>query len=337
MKNQRETEMKIDKLELKSNIILSPLASVTDKAFRQICNEYPLGYSYTEMVSAKGLLYKDKKTEEIMSTFEGEDNLGIQIFGSDPDIIGKVIKEDLNFRQEFKTIDLNMGCPAPKIVKNGEGSALMKEPELVKKIIYEMKENSNKPITVKFRLGFDEESINYLEIGKIAEKYGASAVTLHGRTRKQMYSGKANWEAIKILKEELSIPVIGNGDIFTPEDAIKMLDDTRCDGVAVARGAMGNPFIFKQIDDFVKYASYRKPTIYEILDVIDRHYRYLIAYKGDRIAVNEMRKHIGWYLKGYPDSNKLRDEINKTSDIEQIFMMLKDYRDYMEIVYEERS
>lgn len=329
--------MKIDSLELQSNIILSPLASVTDKAFRQICNEYPLGYSYTEMVSAKGLLFKDKKTEEIMSTFEGEDNLGIQIFGSDPDVLGQVIKEHLNHMDDFKTIDLNMGCPAPKIVKNGEGSALMKEPDLVKRIIYTMKENTEKPITVKFRLGFDEDSINYLEIGKIAEKYGASAVTLHGRTRKQMYSGKANWEAIKILKEELSIPVVGNGDIFSPEDAVEMLEKTKCDGVAVARGAMGNPFIFKQIDDYLKTGSYEKPSIYQILDTIDRHYKYLIAYKGERIAVNEMRKHIGWYLKGYPESNKIRDKINKTTDIDQIFFMLKEYRDYMETVYEERS
>lgn len=314
--------MKKDNIKL----ILSPLAGVTDRAFRSICNEYSMDYAYTEMVSAKGLLYSDKTTEELLASFPNEENLGVQIFGSDPDIMAKIVKEISETRLYIKSIDINMGCPAKKIVKNGEGSALMKKPELVKKIIFSVKEATDLPVSAKFRLGFDDQSINYLEIGKICQDYGCSHVTLHGRTREQMYSGKADWDAIKNLNEHLDIEVVGNGDIFFPENAIDMMDYTGVSSVAIARGAMGNPFIFKQIKDFVSYGSYEMPDIDQVINTIIKHFKLLNEYKGQRIAINEMRKHIAWYIKGFRGSNNLKNEINNTKEIEKVFELLENFR-----------
>lgn len=314
--------MKKDNIKL----ILSPLAGVTDRAFRSICNEYSMDYAYTEMVSAKGLLYSDKTTEELLASFPNEENLGVQIFGSDPDIMAKIAKEISETRPYIKSIDINMGCPAKKIVKNGEGSALMKKPELVKKIIFSVKEATDLPISAKFRLGFDDQSINYLEIGKICQDYGCSHVTLHGRTREQMYSGKADWDAIKNLNEHLDIEVVGNGDIFSPENAIDMMDYTGVSSVAIARGAMGNPFIFKQIKDFVSYGSYEMPNIDQVINTIIKHFKLLNEYKGQRIAINEMRKNIAWYIKGFRGSNNLKNEINNTKEIEKVFELLENFR-----------
>lgn len=322
MRRHLKSVMKENKLRL----VLSPLAGVTDRAFRSICHEYSMDYAYTEMVSAKGLLFSDKVTEELLARFDGEEDLGVQIFGSDPEIMADMAKKIEETRPYFKSIDINMGCPAKKIVKNGEGSALMKDKELVKRIIYTIKEKTNLPLSAKFRLGFDDDSINYLEIGKICEDYGADTVTLHGRTRDQMYSGKANWDAIKNLREELKIDVVGNGDIFTPEDAIEMANYTGVKTVAIARGAMGNPFIFKQIKDLIETGSYSPTSIDEIVDVIIRHYDRLRAFKGDRLAINEMRKHIAWYVKGHRGSNQLKDQINSTKDMDQIFKLLEDFR-----------
>lgn len=318
------------KIVMKKNnfeIILSPLAGVTDRAFRSICNDYDMDYAYTEMVSAKGLLYLDKNSKELLEKYPGETNIGVQIFGSEPEIMADVIKKIVNNKGLFNSIDINMGCPAPKIVKNGEGSALMKNPELVKKIIYTISEATDLPVSAKFRLGFDENSINYLEIGKICEDYGASKVTLHARTRKQMYSGKADWNAIKQLKESLNIPVVGNGDIFTPQDVVKMVEFTGVDAVAIGRGAMGNPFLFKQIKQYMETGNYDEISLDEIIQTIFKHYHLLLEYKGDRIAINEMRKHIAWYLKGFRGSNNLKNKINVTKSKEDVFDLINTFRE----------
>lgn len=308
-------------------LILSPLAGVTDRAFRSICNDYSLDYAYTEMVSAKGLLYSDRVTKELLAKYPGEKNLGVQIFGSDGQIMRDVVKEIIEKQYDFDSIDINMGCPAKKIVKNGEGSALMRNPELVKEIIYTLAEATDIPISVKFRLGFDDENINYLQIGKIAQDYGAYKVTLHARTREQMYSGKADWDAIKELKESLDIQVAGNGDIFTPEDAKRMVEYTGVDAIAIGRGAMGNPFIFKQIKEYFDTGTYSKPDIDEIIDVIERHYNLMTQFKTERIAVNEMRKHISWYIKGLRGSNALKNSINGTKNKDEVLDLLYKFRE----------
>lgn len=305
-------------------LVLSPLAGVTDKSFRSICRDNGVDYSYTEMVSAKGLLYSDRKTKELLDTYEGEES-GIQIFGSDPEIISKVIKERIN-HLNFSSIDLNMGCPAPKIFKNGEGSALMRSPELVKRIVFAMREATDLPISVKFRLGVDGDHINYLEIGKICQDYGADKVTLHARTREQMYGGKADWDAIKNLKESLRIKVVGNGDVFSPEDAIKMMDYTGVDEIAIGRGSMGNPFIFRQIKDFAKKGTYDKVSINKVIDTILEHYRRLLINKPERISINEMRKHIAWYIKGFRGSNIVKNKINTISNAVDVFKVLEEYK-----------
>ncbi|MDO5026213.1 MAG: tRNA dihydrouridine synthase DusB [Tissierellia bacterium] len=314
--------MKKDKI----NLILSPLAGVTDRAFRSICNKYSMDYAYTEMISAKGLFYSDKATEELLASFSGEENLGVQIFGSDPEIMGQMAKKISETRPYIKSIDLNMGCPAKKIIKNGEGSALMKDPELVKRIIFSIKENTDLPVSAKFRLGFDDQSKNYLEIGKICQDLACSHVTLHGRTTEQMYTGKADWDAIRRLNDKLDIEVVGNGDIFTPKDALDMMSYTGVSSVAIARGAMGNPFIFQQVKDLMKHGYYEQASLDLIIDTIFDHYKLLSEFKGPRIAVNEMRKHIAWYIKGLRGANKLKNEINMRKEIDQVFDLLENFR-----------
>lgn len=310
-------------------VILSPLAGVTDRAFRCICNDYDVDYAYTEMVSAKGLFYSDKTTRELLARFPGEENIGVQLFGSDPEIMGAMAKKISKEYRYFKSIDINMGCPAKKIVKNKEGSALMKNPELVRRIISSVREESNLPVSAKFRLGYDDSRKNYLEIGRICQEAGAYKVTLHARTREQMYSGKADWDAIKSLREMLDIEVVGNGDIFTPEDALRMIEYTGVNSVAIGRGAMGNPFIFKQIKDYFDKGTYDLPTVSDIIALILRQYDLLVKYKGERVAVNEMRKHIAWYLKGYRGANQLKNRINMTRSIDEVFSLLNDFeREY---------
>lgn len=315
-KERKQNMLKIGNKEFEKLVGMAPLAGITDSSFRKIIKERGCQFSFTEMVSAKGIYYKDPKTEELLHIDPEEGLVGAQIFGRDPEILSKVIKENLNHREDIFSIDLNMGCPAPKVVKNGDGSALMKEPETAERIINAMVESSTKPVSVKFRLGWDEENINFLEIGKICEEAGVSFVTLHPRTRKAFYSGKADWDSIKILKEELSIPVMGNGDLFSKEDIEKMFRHTLCDGVFVGRGALQNPNIFGEGESL---------SLQKIVELIKKHYSLKIAQKGERRAIPEMRKHIAWYLKGVPNSNPLKNKINTENNLQTIFKLLEKF------------
>ncbi|WP_300408952.1 tRNA dihydrouridine synthase DusB [Lagierella sp.] len=308
--------MKIGKLKLDNNLFMAPMAGITDRAFREIVSANGSGLNFTEMVSAKGLYYEDNNTKKLMDRGD-ESPLGIQIFGSDPDIMGAVVSKYLNSDDRFDLIDINMGCPAPKIVKNGDGSALMKDLKLAARVIEKVVANSEKPVSVKFRLGWDEDNINYLELGKICQDLGVSFVTLHPRTRKAFYSGKADWDAIGELKSRLDIPVIGNGDIYQADDIEKMFKQTNCDGIALARGALENPFLFSRIIE--------EPTLREMVELIKYHLELKSKYLGEKIAVTEMRKHIAWYLKGFRNSKEIKNKINKVDEKETVVKILNDY------------
>lgn len=302
--------MRIGNVELENNIFLAPMAGVTDLAFRILCKEMGAGLVVSEMVSSKGLYYNDSSTRNLLKVDPKERPIAIQIFGSDPRIMAYIVETYLNPREDIDIIDINMGCPTPKIVKNNDGCALMKNPSLVREILRAVVKVANKPVTIKIRMGWDEESINGLEIGKIAEEEGVSALTVHARTRDMLYSGKADWQYIKILKESLRIPVIGNGDIFEPEDAIKMLEITNCDGVAIARGAQGNPWIFRRILNLMEGKDAPPPGLDEIIYTCIRHLNLLCSIKGERVGVREMRKHAAWYLKGQRNSNEIKNLLN---------------------------
>ena len=317
--------------ELKNKeIMLAPLAGVTDVAFRIVCEKYGADKTFTEMASVNAMVYDNKQTDEILFISEKEEHANIQIFGSDPEKIERAIKEKINPLENITDLSFNMGCPAPKIFKNGEGSALMKNPDLVDKITKTLVKSTNKKVNVKFRSGVDDSSKNYIEIGKICEDNGIDYVILHGRTREQHYSGSANWDDIKILKEALSIPVIANGDVFTVDDFRNIVQRTNADGVMLARGAMGNPFLFKYIKEYLKTGSYTPVTPSEIIDQIREQYDLSLEYKEERLVVNQMRKHVGWYIKGLPDSSKVRDEVNKLKTKEEIFDLLDEYKNVLE-------
>ena len=317
--------------ELKNKeIMLAPLAGVTDVAFRIVCEKYGADKTFTEMASVNAMVYDNKQTDEILFISEKEEHANIQIFGSDPEKIERAIKEKINPLENITDLSFNMGCPAPKIFKNGEGSALMKDPDLVDKITKILVKSTNKKVNVKFRTGVDDYSKNYIEIGKICEDNGVDYVILHGRTRDQHYSGTANWDDIKKLKEALSIPVIANGDVFTVDDFKNIIQRTNADGVMLARGAMGNPFLFKYIKEYLETGSYTQVTPSEIIDQIREQYDLSLEFKDERLVVNQMRKHVGWYIKGLPDSSKVRDEVNKLKTKEEIFDLLDEYKNVLE-------
>ena len=316
--------MKIGNLELENNVFLAPMAGVTDLPFRILCKEMGCGLVYSEMVSAKGILYDNKNTTELLEVDPKERPVAVQLFGSDPEILGAMAKKIEPYPIDI--IDVNMGCPAPKIVKNGEGSCLMKTPELVGKIVKSLVESQSKPVTIKFRKGFDDDHINAVEIAKIAEANGASAVAVHGRTREQYYSGKADWDIIKQVKAAVNIPVIGNGDVFSPEDAKNLLDHTGCDAIMVGRGAQGNPWIFKRILHYLETGELLpEPTAEERVEKALRHSQMLVDYKGEYIGVREMRKHMAWYMKGLPGAAELRGKLNHAETMEQLEELLRGY------------
>lgn len=316
--------MKIGNIELHNNIFLAPMAGITDMPFRRICKKYGAGLVYSEMVSAKGLYYNDRKTAELMQIASDERPCAIQIFGSEPDIMAEVIPKVMEYKPEI--IDINMGCPAPKIANNGDGSALLKNPELVGKIVRKVSDASPVPVTVKIRKGWDENSINAVEISKIAEANGAAAVAVHGRTRFEYYSGKADWDIIHEVKKSVSIPVIGNGDIWTAEDAKRLIDYTGCDAIMVARGAQGNPFIFRQINELFKNGSVSYfPIAKERLNQALEHAEALAEHKGEERGIKEARKHMAWYIKGLPNVSRLKGELFKITTADNMRNTLTAY------------
>ncbi|MCI8299280.1 MAG: tRNA dihydrouridine synthase DusB [Lachnospiraceae bacterium] len=310
-------KLKIGNVVLENNLVLAPMAGVCDLPFRILCKEQGAGLLCMEMVSAKGIYYRSKNTEKLLTTAPEERPVSLQLFGADPDIMSEMAKRIEE--RPFDILDINMGCPVPKVVNNGEGSALMKQPRLVYEIVSKMVKAVHKPVTVKIRKGFDEEHINAVEIARIAEEAGAAAVAVHGRTREQYYAGKADWDIIRQVKEAVSIPVLGNGDLLSGEDVEAMKKQTGCDGFMIGRGAQGNPWIFRQILYYLKTGTIlQKPDVQEVVEMILRHARNQIAWKGEIMGIREMRKHAAWYTSGYKNSAKLRGRINEVESYQQL-------------------
>ncbi|MBN2259334.1 MAG: tRNA dihydrouridine synthase DusB [Clostridiales bacterium] len=308
--------MKIGNIEITSKLTLGPMAGVTDYAFRKICREFGLEMSYTEMISSRGVCYNDKKTLELLKIDDNEHPIGVQIFGSEPYFMEEAVKR-IQQMADYEILDINMGCPTPKIVKNGDGSALLKDVDKARRVLEAAKAVSDKPVSVKIRIGW-EDTFGIVDFAKAIENSGADALTVHGRTRDQMYSGKANWDIIKEIKKELKIPVVGNGDIFTLDDAINRINDSGVDGIMVARGAQGNPWLIRDIISYFETGQInKKPTGEEVKRVIMKHLKYAIESKGEHRAIVELRKHIGWYVKGFKDATSIRNNINKSLSFEE--------------------
>ena len=317
--------MRIGNFETLGNVFLAPMAGVTDLPFRLICKQFEASLLYTEMINAKAVCYEDKNTFDMLLVEDEEKPVAVQIFGSEPGFMAEAART-LTELNRFEIIDINMGCPAPKVVKAGDGSALMKDPKLAYEIVNKVKAATKLPVTVKFRKGWDEQSINALEFGKLMQEAGADAVTLHGRTREQYYSGTADWEIIKELKEKLSIPVIANGDITSFEAAERILDITKADALMIGRGAQGNPFIFKEVNDYMESAILPKEISPKLkIDTAISHYKLALKYKTQHKAVTEMRKHLGWYLKGLKNSARIKDHINKMYEPSDVINALTEY------------
>jgi nifR3 family TIM-barrel protein len=319
----------IGNVEIKGNLFLGPMAGVTDLPFRLLCKEKGADLVYTEMVSAKGIRYNNKNTESLLQIAEEERPAALQLFGSDPDILCETAMRIEN--RNFDILDINMGCPVPKVVNNGEGSALMKDPELIGRIVRKLTEGLQKPVTVKIRKGFCEDTVNAVEVARIAEENGAAAVAVHARTREQFYSGKADWEIIRKVKEAVKIPVIGSGDVQKPEDAKRMLETTGCDAIMIARAARGNPWLFEQIKTYLEQGILLpKPHFSEVRTMILRHAAMAVEYKGEFTGIREMRKHVAWYTTGYPGSSKLRNMVNDIETRKDLEALLEEFREHIE-------
>ena len=316
-------KLKIGNVELKNPYILAPMAGVTDLPFRLLCKEQGAGLLCMEMISAKAIQYNNRNTKALLEIHPEEEPVSLQLFGSDPEVISEIAKriEEL----PFEILDINMGCPVPKIVRNGEGSALMNQPKLVHEIVSKTVKAIQKPVTVKIRKGFNDESINAVEIAKIIEDAGAAAVAVHGRTREQYYSGKADWDIIRQVKEAVTIPVIGNGDVVSGESALAMMRQTGCDGVMIGRGAQGNLWIFSELVEYEKTGVMpERPSNEELKEMMLRHARLQIQYKGEYLGIREMRKHVSWYTTGLKNSAKLRGEINAVESYAELEELLEE-------------
>ena len=319
--HKKMKKLKIGNVELENRYILGPMAGVTDLPFRLLCREQGAGLLCTEMVSAKAILYNNKNTQSLLEIHPEEQPVSLQLFGSDPKIMGEMAKRIEE--RPFDILDINMGCPVPKVVKNGEGSALMKNPSLVYEIVSAVVKAIKKPVTVKIRKGFDDEHVNAVEIAKVIEEAGASAVAVHGRTREQYYSGKADWDIIRQVKEAVSIPVIGNGDVTSPQKAEELVRQTGCDGIMIARGAQGNPWIFAEMCKWEETGEIPpRPDAEAVRRMILRHAELQLQYKGEYLGIREMRKHVAWYTKGLKGAARLREKVNQVENFEELGNLL---------------